>query len=105
MNNLLWALFGRYWGWDTGALQLGATGNQVVRTFSLDSESSQKAVWLGGTLKDVLDGNPTARASDYVSLGVHLMWDTNNLIDSKLWPSPFLANTNTSHLVRPTLLY
>jgi hypothetical protein len=53
LNTMLWAVFGRYWGYSTGMLKNGAHFNELYTRYHLDKPSSQAAVENGGHYVDV----------------------------------------------------
>ncbi len=100
INNMMWALFGRYWGWSETSLRLGAHLNQLGRDLRLDGATSQNAIGFGDDIHD----NPSANITAILTpANLRTLQDPNALIEEKLWPSPDAADTGNSTFTRPTL--
>lgn len=100
INNMMWALFGRYWGWSETSLRLGAHLNQLARTNRIDGATSQNAIGFGDDIHD----NPSANITTILTpANLRTLQDPNALIEEKLWPSPDAADTGNSTFTRPTL--
>ena len=112
INNMLWAVFGRSWGWNSLALETGAHINQINRYFQekdssvfWDTSGSQNAIRSGSwlfelpaptTLND-LKGMLTPK-------DVKLMRDTSIYGDDKFWPCNEPYDPDKSILQRPDLM-
>jgi len=87
INTLLWGVFGRYWGYSTSQLMLGAQANEIVRKWSLDRESSQSAVLFGGHFMDVYENQGVSTLLQQMQeANWNLLVDPVDLIEEKLWP-------------------
>lgn len=102
INIMLWSLFGREWGWSPLALMAGSDLNNIDAKLELDPESSRWAVALGAVLyeKSQLD-----LRADGVADAFRLLQDGPDLIEEKLWPSPYPADPDASVLRRPDNLH
>lgn len=105
INVLLWAVFGRYWGYSTTELQAGAEVNEFFRKFKLDKDSSQAAITLGGHCVDVREnqGISTLLQEMQDKSKWKPLVDPRELIEEKLWPSKDAADDSQSTLERPAL--
>ena len=104
INNLMWALFGRYWGYREWELRLGAQVNEISERRQLDTATSQNAIGLGDDLFDLLQSNPSASISTTLTQSsLRTLQDPSTLIEEKLWPAVAPADTGQSHLERPWL--
>jgi hypothetical protein len=100
LNNMMWALFGRYWGYSEVSLRLGAHFNQLARNLRLDGIASQNAIGFG----DDIYNNPSANITTILTpTNLRSLQDPTSLIEEKLWPSPYPADTGNSFFARPTL--
>lgn len=100
INNMMWALFGSYWGFDEISIRMGAHLNQVARTRLLDGATSQNAIRFGFDIHD----NPSANIATILTpANMRSLQDSTSLIEEKLWPSLNPADTGNSTLTRPTL--
>lgn len=98
INNMLWARFGRQWGYSTLALRAGAYFNQATRG-GLDGPASQGAVKLGGQLHDTNDDTGSLLTRNKTEVLVR----ETGFNESWLWPSPSQADPGRSSLMRPML--
>jgi len=104
INNMLWGLFGRYWGWSETSLRLGAHLNQLARTLRTDGETSQNAIALGAEIYNLLQSSPSADIRTVLTeSNLRKLVDPNDLDEEKLWPSPYPADSGNSTFVRPWL--
>ncbi|HBA85905.1 MAG TPA: hypothetical protein DCZ95_17615, partial [Verrucomicrobia bacterium] len=104
INNMLWSLFGRYWGWPELSLRVGAHLNQLARDRRLDGTASQNAIGLGDDLYALIESSPGSSIYTVLTAsGLQTMWDPAVLNEEKLWPSPYPYNSGSSTLLRPSL--
>ncbi len=100
VNNLLWSVFGRSWGWSRVALQSGAHLNQLARSLRLDGDTSTNAIILGSKAFD----NRGADIRAILTKGaVRLLRDPSALDEERLWPALDLASDSSSIMERPWL--
>ena len=100
INNMMWALFGRYWGWSETSLRLGAHLNQLGRNLRRDGATSQNAIGFGDDIHD----NPSANITTILTpANLRTLQVPNTLIEETLWPSPDAADADNSTFTRPTL--
>lgn len=120
INNMLYGLFGSYWGYSESELKLGAHGNQFIRSLresmknllkgkvdisiKFDNESSQNAISLGVELKNLLDSNPNASITTVLTKpALRSIQVKESLDEEKLWPSPYEADLYKSTFISPDL--
>lgn len=104
INNMLWALFGRYWGWSELSLKVGAHLNQLARTKRTDGSTSQNAIGLGDDIRAFLQANPSSSITNILTpTALRTLQDPNSLTEEELWPAPNAADTGNSTFTRPTL--
>ena len=104
INNILWALFGRYWGWSETSLRVGAQYNQITRNHRLDGETSQNAIGLAADLFMLLQSNATASVTTVLTAeNLSTLIDAVDLNEEHLWPATAAADTAASTFDRPTL--
>lgn len=103
INNMLWALFGRYWGWPELCLKTGAHLNQLARSKKIDGSTSQNAIGFGDDIYALIQGNPSASITNVLTpTALRTLQDPSSLIEEKLWPSPDIADTDYSTFLAPT---
>lgn len=103
INNMLWALFGRYWGWPELCLKAGAHLNQLARTKRIDGSTSQNAIGLGDNIYALIQGNPSSSITNVLTpTALRTLQDPSSLIEEKLWPSPNVADIDYSTFLSPT---
>ena len=102
INNMMWSLFGRYWGYQEWELRLGAQRNEINERQQLDEATSQFAVGFGADLFNLLQENLSADISIVLTKeNLRKLQDTNSLIEEKLWPAVSMADQGHSILHRP----
>ena len=100
INNMLWALFGRWWGYPTLLLKGGAHYNQWRRHFQLDGATSQQAIEYGGSIYD----NPSSEITTILTpKNLSLLQVPEDLDEELLWPSPYPADITPDTLAQPIL--
>lgn len=104
LNNMLWAIFGRSWGYSRIQLLAGAQVNELLQRFQLDSATSQAAINLGCDIWEAIEAtnfNPAV----YFSRNrlVNLKDSTDELDEEMFWPCPDQTDTSKSTLERPAL--
>jgi hypothetical protein len=102
INLVLWAVFGRAWGYSRFQLQVGAHVNQISRSGTLDPESSQNAVAIGGAMYDLVQADPNWDIkSEFTRHQVlRMRQNDDSLREENLWPGDE-ADLSKSQLVRP----
>jgi len=99
LNNMMWALFGRYWGYSETSLRVGAHLNQLGRNLRVDGVASQNAIGLGADIYN----NPSANITTILTpTNLRSLQDPTSLIEERLWPSPYPADAGNSFFDRPT---
>ena len=101
INNMLWAIFGRYWGCSTLELQIGAEVNQWQKNSSSDSETSQYAIGKGGLIHD---NGSSPITTVLTPSNLQLFQARDSLDEELLWPSPYHAVVTPDTLAKPFLL-
>jgi hypothetical protein len=98
INLALWSLFGNHWGYSQYHLASGGHINSILTGRGLDPVSSTEAIGLGSQL--YLFPNTSMNSSGRIN---HLrrMQSDDDLIEEKLWPSPYPMNTSKSNMSRP----
>jgi hypothetical protein len=100
INNMLWSLFGRHWGWSKTSLRLGAHLNQYAQNQRIDGSTSQNAISLGS---DIYDNPPASITTVLTPDNLRTLQDPVALIEEHLWPSSNAADAGNSTFTRPTL--
>jgi len=108
LNNLLWAVFGRSWGWNSLALELGAHWNQMEqKKLGLSDEwkdppGSQNSIRNGAMLYEIPASSTLQDLKNFFTPAeVKLMWDTHNYNEDIFWPCNKPYDINKSKLLRP----
>ncbi len=114
INNMLWGLFGRYWGYPTWELRSGAHWHEFkqhiglnIFEWRLDPGTSQAGIKLGGDIYKKLKRNSSGNLSSWFSAN---RWkelvDDNELNEERLWPSNKPLNIQASKLAisKPQLI-
>lgn len=104
INNMMWALFGRYWGYRKWELKLGAHANEIFEHHQLDRATSQNAIGLGVDIFNLIQNNPSA-SIDSVLTTTNLMslQDSELLNEERMWPAISEYDSGQSQLLRPWL--
>lgn len=102
INVMLWAIFGREWGYSTFELQLGANVNQIGQSGTRDPVSSQNAIAIGGGLYDLLQADPNWDIESELTRqqALRMRQNDDRLREENLWPGGN-ADLSQSQLVRP----
>jgi hypothetical protein len=106
LNNMLWAIFARWWGWPEATILGGANLNQLARDRRLDGITSQNAIHLGFDIYDLLIADPSASidlSAVMTESRLRTLVDATSLIEERLWPSPDPADISNSTFLRPIL--
>jgi len=98
INLALWSLFGNHWGYSQYHLASGGHINSILTGRGLDPVSSTEAIGLGSQL--YLFPNTSMDSPGRIS---HLrrMQSDDDLIEEKLWPSPYPMDPSKSNMSRP----
>jgi hypothetical protein len=104
INNMLWSLFSRGWGWSETEIRAGAHLNQLARTLRLDGVSSQNALGLGFELH----ARYSETTSDILTEALITSMQDPLLDEEKFWPcsdpaDPVDADGNAISFGRPSL--
>ena len=100
INNMLWALFARGWGWSETEIRGGAHFNEFVRNLRSDGVSSQNAIGLGFELHT----RHFEPISNILTVDqVTSLQEPTALIEEKLWPCSDPADPLISRFFRPIL--
>ncbi|MEM0967607.1 MAG: hypothetical protein AAGJ81_15780, partial [Verrucomicrobiota bacterium] len=98
INLALWSLFGNHWGYSHFHLVAGGHVNSILRGKGLDSSSAGIAIYLGSQLYR----HPDIAIDDPIrELVLRLMQSDEDLIEEKLWPSPYPMDPSKSTMNRP----
>jgi len=104
LNNMLWSIFGHYWGWNDSMLKMGAMWNELQVDRRLDNPTSQKAISLGTEIYLRLEAGNLNYITDVLTEDeLRNLQDPNYLWEEKLWPSPYPADLSKSTFIRPRL--
>ncbi len=105
LNNMMWALFGKSWGYGSWIMRQGAHVNEFFGRRQLDSETSQFAIDFGANeLFMFLNTNTIASVSEVLSTNfLYSLQDSEDLIEEHLWPAHGLYDATNSWLERPWL--
>lgn len=102
VNNLLWGVFGRSWGYNVFFLKGGAHANNYWERFQWDPQSSQNAIGLGSQLFD----NPAAPLTSILTptaLRTMQGGPEEGLMDTQLWPALVPFDNARSTIRQPNL--
>ena len=111
INNMLWAVFGSSWGWNTLMLETGAHLNQAARyaqgdsSIFFDTSGSINAIRTGSTLYELPYPPSLTDLKLLMSPAVVKRMQDNDIYEEdKLWPcnTPYAPNLST--LERPDFL-
>jgi hypothetical protein len=106
INNMMWAVFARAWGWPPGAVSAGSDLNQICRSFTFDTPAAAYAVIFGahemfywaedgeGPITEVLTSDDLREMQEppETDPDLHI-----------LWPSPDPLDPSESCMERPDL--
>jgi len=99
INNMLWGLFSRGWGWTEAEIRAGAHLNQLARTLRMDGVGSQNALGLGFELHT----RSSELTSDILTESLITSIQDPALDEEIFWPCSDPADGNENSFVRPSL--
>lgn len=98
VNLALWSLFGNHFGYRQSSLALGGHLNSIITLRGLDPVSSTESIGLGTQMFMFPDiGMDDPRRVTHL----RRMQSDEDLIEEKLWPSPYQMDPAKSNMSRP----
>jgi hypothetical protein len=105
LTNIIWGLYARSYGYSYAQQLNGGDIHEFIESLcqdkfgELDSETAKRAYWLGVELYNLLETNRQSSVTEVlkkIKLRQLQGGDKENLIDGKLWPSPYQYDASKS---------